>query len=50
MFVVVLTILVGRTGDNLEPEEGDAIVLGLEGVMGGDVTLIELTLFLRAAL
>jgi len=50
MFVTVLTSLVGRTGDNLEPDEGVAIVLGLEGVTGGDATLIELTLFLRAAL
>jgi hypothetical protein len=50
MVVEVLTIFVGRTGDNLEPDEGDTIVLGFEGVTGEEVTLIELTLVLRAAL
>lgn len=50
MAVPVLTNFVGRVGDNLVAEDGDVIVLGFEGVTGGDVTLIELTLVLRAAL
>jgi hypothetical protein len=48
--VEVLTIFVGRTGDNLETDEGETIALVFEGVAGGGVTLIELTLVLRAAL